>query len=153
MGAAVERPDGDDFQRHAGGGGGEQREHGAEHKTAGDGREGRGEIGAQHVERAVRQVDQIHDAEDQRQPGGQQKQQHSELHAVETLLDEVEHLFVTLRASRTLSSSAQADDPVSAAGAGRARIDPARAEITGCPACAGHDSFAHFIGHWAWYLS
>ena len=51
--------------------------------------EGRGEIGAQHVERAVRQVDEVHDAEDQRQPGGEQEQQQAELQAVEALLDEI----------------------------------------------------------------
>jgi hypothetical protein len=39
----------------------------------------------------VRQVDQVHNAEDQRQPGGEQEQQHAELHAVEKLLDEIEH--------------------------------------------------------------
>ena len=60
-------------------------------EAAGQRREGRGEIGAQHVERAVRQVDQVHDAEDQRQPGRQQEQQQAELHAVEALFDQVEH--------------------------------------------------------------
>jgi hypothetical protein len=51
----------------------------AEHETAGPGHEGRGEIGAHHVERAVRQIDEIHDAEHQRQPGRQQEQQQAEL--------------------------------------------------------------------------
>jgi hypothetical protein len=41
--------------------------------------ERRGEIGAHHVERAVRQVDEVHDAEHQRQPRRQQKQQQPEL--------------------------------------------------------------------------
>src|SRR5207253_10946659 len=45
----------------------------------------------EHIERAVRQVDQIHNAEDQRQPGCQQEQQHAKLHAVETLFDEIKH--------------------------------------------------------------
>ena len=74
--------------RHADEERGAEREQRAEHEAAGPGREGRGEIGADHVERAVRQVDQVHDAEDQRQPGRQQEQQHAELHAVQALLDE-----------------------------------------------------------------
>ena len=33
----------------------------------------------------MRQIDEIHDAEDERQPGGQQEQQHSELKPVQQL--------------------------------------------------------------------
>ena len=55
----------------------------AEHETSGRRGEGGGEIGAEHVERAVRQIDQVHDAENQRQAGREQKQQHAQLHAVE----------------------------------------------------------------------
>ena len=91
MVAAVERPDRDHLQRHADDERRDQREDRAEHEAAGDCGEGRGEIGAEHVERAVRQIDQIHDAEDQRQPGRQQEQQHAELDAVQALFDEVEH--------------------------------------------------------------
>jgi hypothetical protein len=36
----------------------------------------------------VRQVDHAHDAEDQRQPGGQHEQQQAVLHAVEQLDEE-----------------------------------------------------------------
>ena len=64
------------------------------------GGERRGEIGAEHVERAVRQVDEVHDAEDERQAGGQQKQQHAELHAVEALLDEIQHACVAISRMR-----------------------------------------------------
>jgi hypothetical protein len=39
----------------------------------------------------MRQIDQIHDPEDQRESGRQQKQQHAQLHAVETLFDEIQH--------------------------------------------------------------
>ena len=65
-----------------------EREHGADDEASGQGREGGGEIGADHVERAVRQVDQVHDAEDQRQPGRKQEQQQPELQTVQALFDE-----------------------------------------------------------------
>ena len=74
--------------------GGKQRKDRAEHETVRSPGEGGGKIGAEHVERAVRQIDQIHDAEDQRQAGREQKQQHAELHAVKALLDEIEHGIV-----------------------------------------------------------
>ena len=45
----------------------------------------RADEGADHVERPVRQVDEVHDAEDQRQSGGEQKQQHTQLQAVHQL--------------------------------------------------------------------
>ena len=44
--------------------------------------------GADHVERAVREIDQPHDAEDQRQPGRHQEQHDAELQAVQQLLDD-----------------------------------------------------------------
>src|ERR1700722_2322765 len=115
MAAAVERPDRDYFERDAGDECRSQRHEGAEHETSGQRGKGRGEIGAEHVERAVRQVDQVHDAEDQRQPGGEQEQQHAELHAVEKLLDEIEHGEACSAETPTLSSSAKADDPVTTA--------------------------------------
>ena len=40
-----------------------------------------GHVGADHVEAAVRQVDDAHDAEDQRQPAGHEEQQQAVLHA------------------------------------------------------------------------
>ena len=106
MVAAVEPPHRDHFERHADHERGGEREHGAEHEAAGQRREGRGEIGADHVERAVRQVDQIHDAEDQRQPRRQQEQQHAKLDAVEALLDEIQHGSVTLTALQRSSPKA-----------------------------------------------
>ena len=42
-------------------------------------------IGTDHVEAAMGEVDHPHDAEDQRQAGGQQKQQQSVLNRVQTL--------------------------------------------------------------------
>ena len=53
----------------------------------------RGAIGADHVKGAVRQVDDAHDAEDQRQPGRQQKEHDAELNAVQRLLKRQIHGF------------------------------------------------------------
>ena len=47
-----------------------------------------GEEGADHVERAVRQVDHVHDAEHERQPGREQEQHQAELQAVQRLLED-----------------------------------------------------------------
>jgi hypothetical protein len=91
MRAPVERPDRDHFQDHADNERGEKREDGAEHEAAGPFRKGGGEIGADHIKRAVRQVDEVHDAEDQRQPRRQEEQQHPKLDAVQKLLDEIQH--------------------------------------------------------------
>ena len=44
--------------------------------------------GAYHVERAMRQIDEAHDAEYQRQSCRQQKQHHAELQTVEHLLEQ-----------------------------------------------------------------
>ena len=43
------------------------------------------QVGADHVERAVGEVDEVHDAEHQRQAGGQQEQHDPELEPVERL--------------------------------------------------------------------
>ena len=55
----------------------------AEHERAGQRDQPRGEERADHVERAVREVDHVHDAEHQRQPGGEQEQHQAELQPVE----------------------------------------------------------------------
>ena len=54
-----------------------------------------GHEGAHHVERAVGEIDHAHDAEDERQAGGQQEQHQPELEAVENLLDEKGHEYLT----------------------------------------------------------
>ena len=59
-----------------------------EPERAGRGRDSRAGEGADHVERAMREVDQPHDAEDQRQPRRHQEQHDAELQAVQQLLDE-----------------------------------------------------------------
>ncbi len=94
--ATVEPANRDHLERHADRKRSDQRENGAEHEATRQLRKGRGEIGADHVERTVREVDEIHDAEDQRQPRRQQKEQHPELDAVQTLFDEIEHAFFSL---------------------------------------------------------
>ena len=102
--AAVEMPERDEFQRNAEQQRGTQRQHDADDEIAGPRHEGRGEIGAHHVERAVRQVDEVHDAEDERQPRRQQEQQQAELDAVEALLDEIRASdFAAVPQSRGLS--------------------------------------------------
>jgi hypothetical protein len=111
MVAAIQPPHRNHLQRHADQKRGEDCQHSAEHEAAGPGGEGRGEIGAQHVQRAVRQVDEVHDAEDERQPRCQQEQQKAELQAVQALLDKKRHLppeCVTAPAVRKQMAAAEA---------------------------------------------
>ena len=89
--AAIKPAHGDHLHRHADHSVATSASTRAEHEAAGPGRQGGGEIGADHVERAVRQIDQVHDAEHQRQSRRQQKQQQSELQPVQALLDEKRH--------------------------------------------------------------
>ena len=63
----------------------------AEQKAAGQVGHGGGHVGPDHVQGAVGQVDDPHDPEDQRQPGGHEKEHHAELEAVEELFDEKQH--------------------------------------------------------------
>jgi hypothetical protein len=100
MVAAVEWPDRDDFQHDARNECRGKSEYRADHEAVGRLGERRGKIGAEHVERAVRQVDEVHDAEDQRQARREQEQQHAKLHAVEALLDEIQHRLVSLAIPR-----------------------------------------------------
>ena len=91
MVAAVQPAHGDHFDRHADQERRHQREQHAADKVAGPRREGRRKVGADHVERPVRQIDEIHDPENQRQSGRQQKQQQTELQPVQKLFDEKQH--------------------------------------------------------------
>ena len=68
-----------------------KRQNGPEHETAGPRCERRGKIGAEHIERTVCQIHQVHNTEDQRQSGREQKQQQSKLQPVEALLYEKRH--------------------------------------------------------------
>jgi hypothetical protein len=89
--ATIELAHRDHLYRHADDQRGDKRQNGAEHEASGKVRERGGEIGTDHVERAVRQIDQIHDAEHERQTSRQQKQQQAELQAVQALLDKESH--------------------------------------------------------------
>src|SRR3546814_157322 len=86
--ARVEPADDEDLDQRAGGGGGQEAAAEAEPEGAGLPRDPGAEEGAGHVERAVRQVDEAHDAEHQREAGGHEEQHDAELHAVEKLLYE-----------------------------------------------------------------
>ena len=78
----------DDFEDQADNAGGDHRDRNRDPERAGRLRHARRDVRADHVERAVRQIQHVHDAEHQRQPGRDQEQHQSELQAVEQLLDE-----------------------------------------------------------------
>src|SRR6185437_6845123 len=50
-----------------------------------------GEIGAHHIERAMREIDEVHDPKHQRQPRRQQEQQQPELQSIQDLFDNEQH--------------------------------------------------------------
>ena len=89
--AAVEVPQRDEFQHDAEQQRRAERQHHADDEIPGPRHEGRGEIGAHHVERAMRQIDEVHDAEHQRQSRRQQEQQQAELQSVQELFDDEQH--------------------------------------------------------------
>ena len=86
--ARVERAQQTDLERHAEQAGQRDRAEHAQHERAGHPDEPGGEERADHVERAVREVDHVHHAEDQGQARGEQEQHQAELQAVQRLLDE-----------------------------------------------------------------
>ena len=71
----------DQFNRDAEDKGKDNGDQHREGKGAEQGVQGYAKIGAHHVERAVRQIDEIHDAEHQRQSGGEKKQKNAEVKA------------------------------------------------------------------------
>jgi hypothetical protein len=83
--AAVELPEHQEFQEQPEEERGGEREDQRRQEIAGDGVERDREIGAEHVLDAVRQVDEVHHAEHQGEPGRDQEQQHAELKPVEDL--------------------------------------------------------------------
>ena len=89
--ALIERAKHDDLDCDADDDGNGERGGKAEEERAGRGETRRGDIGADHVERAMREIDQIHDAEDQGQPGRHQEQHDAKLNPVQHLLDDVDH--------------------------------------------------------------
>ncbi len=86
--ASVKVPQCHEFQHDAEQQRGAEREHHADDEIPGPRHEGRREVGAHHVERAMRQIDEVHDAEHQRQSRRQQKQQQPELQSVQELFDD-----------------------------------------------------------------
>ena len=76
------------FDHHANGEGKRHGEDHTEHERASPALERGCQIGPQHIHRAMRQVDQVHDAEHERQSGGHQEQHDAELNAVEHLFNE-----------------------------------------------------------------
>ena len=68
----------DDAEQHRGG----NRERTGQQERPGIAEGGGGEVRPHHVQRAVREIHEVHDPEHQREPGGQQEQQDPELQAV-----------------------------------------------------------------------
>ena len=91
MVAPIEPAEDDDLDRNADEDRRSERGAKPDKERAGRGEDGGGNIGADHVKRAMRQVDQVHDAENEGQPGRHQKQHDPELDPVQHLLDEVDH--------------------------------------------------------------
>jgi len=89
--AGVKRAEDQDFDCDADDDRGAERGGKPDEKRSGRGEGGGGNIGTDHVERAVRQIDQVHDAENQGQPGRHQKQHDPELDPVQHLLDDLDH--------------------------------------------------------------
>ena len=88
MVAVVEVAEDDDLEQQAEGERRRQCQREAGGEAPGPGDEGGGEIGADHVLHAVREVDEIHHPEHERQPGRDQEQDDPELQPVEGLDEE-----------------------------------------------------------------
>jgi hypothetical protein len=90
--ALVELPEQRQFEHQAEHGGPGHPDAQPDPERIGRLRGGSDEVSAHHVQRTVGQVDAVHDAEDERQPGGEQEQHEAELQAVEGLFeDELKH--------------------------------------------------------------
>jgi hypothetical protein len=83
----VERAKQAKLERHAEQSGQDHRADDTEHEGAAQRHQPGRQERAHHIQRTVRQVDHVHDAEDQRQAGRQQEQHQAELQPVEQLLD------------------------------------------------------------------
>ena len=83
--AAVETADEDVLQQQAHDEGNRDAADHRQPEAAGGGRDAVGEIRAQHVERAVREIDDAEDAEHQRQAARDEEQDHSVLNGVQKL--------------------------------------------------------------------
>ena len=78
----------EEFEQQAERQGREQRQDERSQKVADDPVKRHGEVGPEHVLDAVGEIDEIHDAENQRQAGRDQEQKDAELQSVEDLDEE-----------------------------------------------------------------
>ncbi len=88
MAAGIERPQDQELQYNADDDDAGQRDRNGDEQRVGALRGFREEVTAEHEKRPVRQIDDAHDAEDQRDADGHQEKHHAELQPVEELLDE-----------------------------------------------------------------
>ena len=84
----IEPPDHGDLDKRTGGSRRTQARCQGQQEGAGRTRNSGGREGSDHIQRAVRQIDQSHHTENQSQPGRHQKQHDAELKPIENLLDE-----------------------------------------------------------------
>src|SRR5439155_20048170 len=82
-----------------------QGEQEREHERPGPGREDRGEVGADHVERSMGEVDQVHDPEHEGQAGRHEEEHDAELQAVEALDDEEAGIYQSCFVARRATSA------------------------------------------------
>src|SRR4029077_8793674 len=83
--AVVEVAENQKFQQQAEEERGGERQHQRKEEISHQSVESHGEIGAEHILHAMRQIDEIHHAEHERQAGCDQEQKNAELQAVEDL--------------------------------------------------------------------
>ncbi len=105
MVAPIERAQHDDLDGDADQRRRRQGEQEREHERPGPGREDRGEVGADHVERSVGEVDQVHDPEHEGQAGRHEEEHDAELQAVEALDDEEAGIYQSCFVARRAPSA------------------------------------------------
>ena len=88
MAAVVEVAEDEHFQQQPEGQRRRQRQHETQPEAAAPGGQRGHQIGAHHVLHAVREIDEVHDAEDERQPRRDEEQDQAELETVQHLHEE-----------------------------------------------------------------
>ena len=86
--AVIEVPEHQEFEQQTEGERSEQRQHQCAEEVADHAVKRHSEIGAEHILGAVRQIDEIHHAEHQREAGRDQEQKNAELQSVQDLDEE-----------------------------------------------------------------
>jgi hypothetical protein len=89
---ADQRPQRRDLQQGAEDGDDDHRDDQRQPVAAGDTQHAGADEGAEHQQIAVREVDDVHDAEDEREPRGDHRQDHAVHEAVKGLDDDLVHL-------------------------------------------------------------